>query len=64
MAIAKEGEPAPKSKESLNEIFKKSVEYIKAGKNKPDRNTRFTAIQDKYKGTMTASQISKLEKLV
>jgi len=64
MAIAKEGEPAPKSKESLNEIFKKSVDYIKAGKNKPDRNTRFIAIQDKYKGTMTASQISKLEKLV
>jgi hypothetical protein len=64
MAIAKEVTPAPATKESLNEIFKKSVEYIKAGANKPDRNTRFTAIKDKYKGTMTASQISKLEKLV
>jgi len=64
MAIEKQNTSAPATKESLNEIFKKSVEYIKAGANKPDRNTRFTAIQDKYKGTMTASQISKLEKLV
>jgi hypothetical protein len=64
MAIEKQNTSAPATKESLNEIFKKSVEYIKAGENKPDRNTRFTAIQDKYKGTMTASQISKLEKLV
>ncbi len=64
LALETQNTSAPATKESLNEIFKKSVEYIKAGTNKPDRNTRFTAIQDKYKGTMTASQISKLEKLV
>ncbi len=64
MAIAKEGAPAPTSKESLNEIYKKAVVYIKEGKNKPDRNARLTAISDKYKGTLSAAQLTKLEKLV
>jgi hypothetical protein len=64
MAIEKQNTTAPPSKDSLNEIFKKSVDYIKAGENKPDRHARYTAIQDKYKGTLTATQLSKLEKLV
>ena len=45
MAIEKQTTSAPASKESLNEIYKKAVVYIKEGANKPDRNARLQAIQ-------------------
>jgi len=61
MAIKKQdnGEPVDKK-----DLFKKAVDYIKDGSNKPDRNKRLTAIQDKYSGVFTPEQVGKLEKLV
>jgi|TARA_R110000803_G_scaffold24527_2_gene59051 hypothetical protein len=62
MAIAKQDAPVPK--ESLNEIFKSSVEYIKGGSNKPQRAERLSQIKTKYGSTLTKSQLEKLDKLL
>ena len=63
MAIKKQDAPST-PKKSNNEIYASAVTYIKEGKNKPERATRLTQIQEKYGSTLTDSQKTKLEKLV
>jgi hypothetical protein len=64
MAIKKQDSPTASDSKSGSEIFTSAVDYVKEGKNKPERATRLSQIKDKYGQTLTKAQQTKLEKLV
>lgn len=64
MAIAKQSNGAPETKQSLNEVYKNAVDYIKGGSNKPERAQRLGQIKTKYGTTLSKSQLEKLNKLI
>jgi len=61
MAIKKQDSNSTKGS---SEIYANAVNYVKEGKNKPERATRLAQITAKYGDTLTKAQQTKLEKLV
>lgn len=69
IATADEVDMAIKKQDSNNtkgssEIYASALNYVKEGKNKPERATRLNQIKEKYGQTLTKEQQSKLDKLV
>lgn len=67
IATADEVDMAIKKQDSTkgsSEIYANAVNYVKEGKNKPERATRLGQITAKYGDTLTKAQQTKLEKLV
>ena len=47
------------SKDSLG-VFNKALDYVREGKNSPDRKVRLEAVKDKYGNEITSIELAKL----